>query len=271
VDHTFSVQLPFDFDAETFDVFDIEPDLDGIDWVELDPQIADSPTLFVRGRSTRGVQLQLDGADLTVVVPTLASAADWDTAFVVLTNVCNVLDNVMVTWNDEDAMDLVELQETHDCAWQQEQSQRDSAELVAKAREHFTAAVPGPIRSVHIGPDMAAQVDSGRCSVEDILLRTNYPPGRMHLAVAVEETIAGRPMVLAVLGPDLRTLLPRCDVVLIESGSADEAPVLVDARALDQFPGVTVTRLDEHLRLVEAVPEAQWADVVAAARLVALI
>ncbi len=270
MEHTFGVLLPFDFDAETFDVFDIEPDIDGIDWVEMDPQIGVSATLFVRGRSTRGVHLRLDVDTLNVVVPGLASDADWDAALTTLANVCALFENVMVGWNN-DALDLHDLQEACDAATRSDNLERDSAALLDVVRKQSTVMIPGPLRPVHIGPEMAAQVESSRCSVEAILLRTNYLTGPTHVAEAVEEVIGERPMLLTVLGPELRTLLPKCDVVLIESGRADEPPTLVDVRSIDEIPGLTVTRLDEFLRLVDAVPESPWREVLAAARRVALI
>ncbi len=265
--HVFSVELPFGFDAASFEVFDIEPDLDGVDWVEDDPALPEgSANLYVYQKSTVGVALHLD-EEFEVWVPSLASEADWELVFGILQRSAALLDTVFVTWNDGDVWELSELVEHCDADWQRGQLADDIVTLSARVEVEGTVEVKGPMRSVRIGPWVIGQVADGLVSVEDVLLRTNYINGP-HL-VAQAATDEGR--LVTVLGPGLRTLLPPSDAVLLDTIDTAVPPVLIPPDVLDHLEGIDATRLDEGHRLVQAVAEGSWPAILNAALAEALL
>ena len=259
--HVFSVELPFGFEPSSFDVFDVEPDLDGVDWVEEDPTLPHgSANLYVNKKSTVGIELHLDD-EFEVWLPSLASAADWQLVFGVLGRSAELFDTVFVTWNDGDVWELAELIDHCDEAWQLEQHRADNQTALSRAAAAGTVVVKGPIRSAHIGSWVLRQVAADVVTLEDVLLRTNYVDGPHLVAVAAVD--AGQ--LVTVLGPGLRTLLPPADAVLLDTVDAAHTPVLVSSTALDEITGLGVTRLDEGHRLVQPVPESAWPAILTAA------
>ena len=259
--HVFSVELPFGFEPSSFDVFDVEPDLDGIDWVEEDPTLPDgSANLYVHRKSTVGVELHLDN-EFEVWLPSLASAADWQLVFGVLGRSAELFDTVFVTWNDGDVWELAELIDHCDDAWQLEQQKADNQTAMSRVATEGMVVVKGPIRSAHIGSWVLQQVAEGVVTLEEVLLRTNYVDAP-HL---VAEAAVDAGQLVTVLGPGLRTLLPHSDAVLLDTIDTAHTPVLVSPTALDDIAGLDVTRLDECHRLVQAVAESSWSAILTAA------
>ncbi len=255
--HVFSVELPYGFDTSTFDVLDLEPDIDNIDWLEADPQLPDgTASLFVYGRSTRAVELHL-GDEFEVWVPSLSSQANWEIAFAVLAVATELFDTSFVTRNDGDLWDIPELNADCDHQWQHAQYSSDEQELIDRARAEGMAMVKGPIRTTHIGPYVLQEILAGHCSLEDVILRTNYVSGPHLAAEAVLESRESA-RVVAVLGPGLRTILPAVDAVLLDTIDLALPPVMVSASAIDQIGLLKVVRLDQVHRLVEAVPDFAW-------------
>ena len=259
--HVFSVELPFGFEPASFEVFDVEPDLDGIDWVEEEPSLPDgSANVYIHKKSTVGVELHLDD-EFEVWLPSLASAADWQLVFGVLGRSAELFDTVFVTWNDGDVWELAELIDHCDHAWQLQQNEADANTLKKRVGADAIVAVKGPIRSAHIGSWVLEQVATGVVTFEDVLLRTNYVTGPHLVAEAAIDS--GR--LITVLGPGLRTLLPPADAVLLDTIDTALSPVLVSPDALGEIGGLDVTRLDEFHRLVQAVPESSWSAILTAA------
>ena len=264
--HVFSVELPFDFDPSIFDVFALEPDIDGVDWAEDDPVLpAGTATLYVYKHSTRAVELHLDD-EFEVWVPSLSSVADWQIAFAVLERATDLFDTVFVTWNDGDVWELSELVEHCDADWQQLQFLADGRDLLDRVeRDGVAVSVAGPLRSVLVGPHVVNGITSREFTLEEVLIRTNYVAGPHLVAEAVVEPGENEQRTLTVLGPGLRTLLPPADAVLLDTIDADRPPVLIPVAALDGLAQLDVTRLDEGHRLVQAVPDSAWPGVLDAA------
>jgi hypothetical protein len=263
--HVFSVELPFDFDASTFDVLELEPDIEGTDWVEEDPQLPDgTASLYVYGRSTVPVELHLD-EELEVWVPSFSSTTNWEIAFDVLARATEMFDTAFVTWNDGDLWELPELAAACGEAWQIAQFEADLRELETRVAGEGTATVRGPLRGARIGPRVLGSMAAGECTLEEVLLRTNFVTGPHLVAEAVVDSVNGKPRALTVLGPGLRTLLPPVDAVLLDTIDAGQPPVLVAAGDLDGIEGLDVVRLDESHRLVRAVPESAWPTVLKSA------
>ena len=166
--HVFSVELPFGFEPASFEVFDVEPDLDGIDWVEEEPSLPDgSANVYIHKKSTVGVELHLDD-EFEVWLPSLASAADWQLVFGVLGRSAELFDTVFVTWNDGDVWELAELIDHCDHAWQLQQNEADANTLKKRVGADAIVAVKGPIRSAHIGSWVLEQVATGVVTFEDV-------------------------------------------------------------------------------------------------------
>jgi hypothetical protein len=264
VGHVFSVELPYGFDPHAFDVLDLEPDLDNIDWLEGDPQLPDgTASLFVHGRSTHAVELHLTD-ELEVWVPSLSSPANWEIAFAVLELATESLDTAFVTWNDGDLWELSELTAKCDDEWQHGQYTSDEQELFARVRVEGHALVKGPVRTTHFGPDTLHEILAGQCSAEDVILRTNYVSGPHLVAEAVLDSHA-HSRIVTVIGPGLRTILPPADAVLLDTINPNQHPVMVPTSTLDQIGFLNVVRLDEAHRLVQAVPDSAWSAVLNAA------
>ena len=285
---TFS--LPID---EIPDVLELEPDIDGIDWIEDDPDLHVGPAhLYVHGSSTAVVTVEVSEAmTLDVHVPATASSVDWDLALEVVERAMEQADTVLVElicdpgdprdpgdpadWPDrhDEPMELAELQAFCDPAWRSEQL----ATAVRRLRaSDAIVAVPGPTRTAFLGPrvlteltqpDGIDQVEQGR-RLLDILRSVQWVSGPHDRAAALTVPSGDASMhTVAVIGPLLRYVLPPTDRLLIENGNlADDAgELLIPSTILDSLPGVRVKWLDDGNRLMEPVAEAAWPAVVAAA------
>ena len=259
------MELPIDFESSTFDVLDLEPEIDGVDWIEEDPQLPDgTANLYVYRLSTCSVSLHLDD-EFEVWVPSLSSSANWEIAFQVLRLAAELFETVFVTWNDGDLWELDELFELFGDVRQKAEFDSDVRELERRVAVEGAIAVKGALRSTHIGPGVLKEVASGACSIEEVLLRTNYVAGPHLAAAVVEEQVDGKLRAVTVLGPGLRTLLPPADAVLIETIDTTKPPILLPVAAFDTVAGLDVVLLDEGHRLVQAVPESAWPAVLESA------
>ena len=262
--NVFSVELPYGFDASTFEVLDVEPDIDGVDWIEEEPALPDgSANLYVYNKSTVGIALHLD-EEFEVWVPALASQADWQLAFGVLQRSADLFETIFVTWNDGDVWELSELEAHCGSDWQIDQQVADTAALKDRVEIYGTVAVKGPMRTTHIGRSVLAEVGAGSVTIAGVLLRTNFVGGP-HLVGHAE---TDDDQLVSVLGPGLRTLLPPSDAVLLDTIDLSIPPVVVRPEVLDDLSSVgviSVVRLDEGHRLVGAVAETAWSTVLRAA------
>jgi hypothetical protein len=261
----FSVELPFGFDPTNFDVLEFEPDIDGIDWLEEDPLLPDgTANLYVHGQSTVAIGLHLDD-EFEVWVHGLASEASWQIAFDVLQHACETFGTVFVTWNDNEVWELEDLRLHCNADWQRAQFEADVLALANRIEAENSVAIPGPIRETLIGQSLFRDIQAQVTSVEAIILRTNYINGPHLAAQSVVEKFSDGPKSVSVLGPGLRTLLPPCDAVLIDTIEANRSPVLVSSNDLSKIDGLSITFLDEVHQLVNAVPDKDWPAVLDAA------
>ena len=268
---TFSI--PID---EIPDALDLEPDGAGVDWIEDDPDLNSGPVhLYVHGSSTAFVTIAVsDTMTLEVRVPFTASPTDWALALDVIEMAMERADTVLVEVDECEPVTLDELRALCNREWQ-DQRAASAVRALRVLADSGVAQAPGPVRSVHIGQrvlaeltaDNADDTEQGRRLIA-VLKRVQWVTGPHDRAAALEVTgPGGTGFTIAVIGPLLRYVLPPTDRLLVENGNLanDAGELMIPADALASLPGVRVSWLDDGNRLMDAVPESAWPAVVAAA------
>lgn len=160
------------------------------------------------------------------------------------------------------------LPEFYDGMWALHQLGR-SVSLVAQLsrRSDGVISLPGPTRSVHLGPRTLLDLDQGDELARghrllELMRQVLWPDPRYESAGVFEASEDGEKFTFAVLLSERACLIPRVDRLLVRD--ADTVLQLPRA-ALEQLP-VEYTRLDDGNDLVEVVPEQRWPEVVTAAR-----
>lgn len=246
------------------DALDLEPDLDGVDWLEDEPDLDRCPVhLYVHGVSTSATELSVSASmTLDVRVSNGASSEDWDLAFAVIELALDAADTVLVETEWGEVVTMDELRAHCDDPWRAAQLDSFARELIALDNR---VVLPGPVRDTIVGPrvrrELADATEPGPRLLE-VIRRVQWIVGPHFAANAIVITAAdGTMSSVAVIGPDLRYVLAPVERVLLEHGRE----LVVPGDVLDRLPGVSVTWLDDGHRLIPAVPEVKWAAVVTAA------
>ena len=268
---TFSI--PID---EIPDALDLEPELDGVDWIEDDPDLDAGPAhLYVHGSSTALVTIAVsESMALDISVPGTASPIDWELALAVVEAALETAETVLVSIDGGEPISIDELRTLCDKSWREEHAAAKVRDLRLRSGGD-AVEIPGPVRTAYVGTrvlaEMAAEpaddVEQGRRLVA-ILRRVQWVTGPHDRATALHVPASdGATFTVAVVGPLLRYVLPPTDRLLVENGNlADDAgELLIPSEALDLLPGVQVTWLDDANRLMQPVAEADWPSVVSAA------
>ena len=258
------------------DALDLEPDVPGLDWIEDDPDLEAGPIhLYVHGSSTAVLTIAVtDEMTLEVRVPLTASPTDWGLAFDVIELAMEQAETVLVELDGGEPFTIDELREHCDATWQQSQA-ASATKALRLLTEGGPVQAPGPIRSAHLGSRVMAELAADEADDDEqgrrllaVLRRVQWVTGPHDRAVALHIPDAdGRSHSVAVIGPDLRYVLPPTDHLLVENGDLadDAAELVIPSEALTALPGITVQWLDDGNRLMEAVPESQWPLVIEAA------
>ena len=268
---TFSVQIDTIPDA-----LDLEPDVAGVDWIEDNPDIQAGPVhLYVHGSSTAVITIVVsDEMTLDVRVPPTASPTDWALAFDVIELAMEQADTVLVEVDEGEPLTIEELRERCNAAWQQTQS-ASAARALRLLIERGPVQAPGPVRPAHLGRRVMAELAADGADDDEqgrrllrVLRRVQWVTGPHDRALALNVLDAdGHSHSVAVIGPELRYVLPPTDRLLIENGDLadDAAELVIPSEMLSELPGITLQWLDDGNRLMDAVSESQWPFVIEAA------
>ena len=268
---TFSVQIDTIPDA-----LDLEPDVAGVDWIEDDPDLQAGPVhLYVHGSSTALLTVVVsDTMTLDVQVPCTASPADWALAFDVIELAMEQAETVLVELDGGEPFTIDELREHCDATWQQSQAAA-AAMALRLLSERGPVQASGPMRSAHLGSRVMTELAADGADDDEqgrrlltVLRRVQWVTGPHDRAVALNVLDAdGHSHSVAVIGPELRYVLPPTDRLLIENGDLadDAAELVIPSEMLTELPGITLQWLDDGNRLMDAVSESQWPFVIEAA------
>lgn len=129
-------------------------------------------------------------------------------------------------------------------------------------------SLPGPTRSVHLGPRTLPELDRGDERTRgrrllELMRAVLWPDPRYEPAGVFEASKDGERFTLAVLLSERACLIPRVDRILVRDTA--ESVLQLPRAALERLP-IEYTHLDDGNDLVEFIPEERWPEVVVAAR-----
>ncbi len=250
----------------------IDPGLPEVAWDSDEPSDPVPPrpwVLYLEGISTRTTQVDLDDAGvLSVKVQTGACVEDLDLALGILRRAAEAGDGLVKSEEADTPFTLAEFEAAYGDEWKRRQLKSAADISIWMARREGIIALPGPTREVWIGPRVVEELENGDpAETGDRLVRvmrrvlwTEGPP--FFAANRFRAGMGAESVTLAVLPPETRTLLPRCDQVGLKDAGGT---FMVAQKALPALPLAT-TWLDDGNLLVEAVSGEQWAAVCQAAR-----
>jgi len=250
----------------------IDPGLDKLRWDDDEPSDPVTPgswTLFLEGISTRVSIVTLEGTGrLSVTIRSGACLEDCDLALGIVRRAAASGDGIV---NSEEAigLTLAEFDSTYDDAWMRQQLESAAGITVMMARREGIIALPGPTREVWIGPRVVEELENGDPALAGdrlvtVMRRVLWPDGNYFSPNRFKAGGDGSgSFTLAVLPPQIPTVLPRCDQVgLQDSGGT----FMVPREALAELPPLPARWLDDGNLLVEATSAEQWTAVCQAAR-----
>jgi hypothetical protein len=252
----------------------IEPPYPDLRWqgeAPPDPLKPGSWGVFRQGVSTRVTTIAYSPRRVTVTLRSGASFEDCDLALDVVRRVAAVGNDRVETISGR--LRVRQLDEVFDQSWKRGQLESAVRVVIHVAKERGPAEMPGPTRSVVIGPRSIAEIQDGDSATAPerlvaLMRRVLWPDPRYESAAKLTATRRedGSSYTLAVLSAERRCVLPSTDRLAVD----DPAGVFTIPRsALDELP-ITATYLDDGNQLVEPVAADDWPALCRRARLYAI-
>lgn len=213
--------------------------------------------------STRGVEVGYANNAFSVRFLALSSPEDYELGFQILERVAGTRP---VQPEDSDAMPLAALRAQYGREWiaQMIRSHVDLVFVHGVGKPHEVMSLEGPVRSVHVGPRLRAELAQGpeRTLVERALARVrkiqyiDLDDGCYVANVLVASPPNGREFRTTAWAPGVRYLFPKVEYFTLLSGKGGH--VSVPHEALFELAGERARYLDEEQVLVEAIDGAEW-------------
>ncbi|MGW0183544.1 hypothetical protein [Nocardia sp. NPDC003345] len=223
---------------------------------------------YREGISTRRLTVGWADGELEVTLPAASAPEDLDLALRILCAAADHSDAEVDTEYGPFGPDR--LRDIFDDQWAFHQLGR-SVSMVARLSEHSGGVIslPGPTRSVHLGPRTLPDLDRGDDDptrgrrLLELMRAVLWPDPRYDPAGVFEASKGDETFTFAVLLSERACLMPQVDRILI--GDSDDHVIQIPRAALELLP-IECTRLDDGNHLVEFVPAEKWPEVVEAAR-----
>ncbi|MFJ4656545.1 hypothetical protein ACIP5Y_35220 [Nocardia sp. NPDC088792] len=230
-----------------------------------DPVTEGSRRLYRAGLSTRAVTIHYEDDELEINLPVGSCEEDCELALGIVRRAAVHSGSPIET--DHGELSLGELDDVFDAGWREHQltsAIRVAAQLVA--RDGGVISLPGPNRSLCLGPRLIAQLENAApAQLVALMRRVQWPDPRYEQAGTFEGT---RPeslekVTFSILLPDRDCIMPYTNRLLLRDN--DDNIILIPRKALAGLP-VFVTPLDDGNDLVDAIAPIAWEQVCVAAR-----
>lgn len=222
------------------------------------------------GVSTRSTEVTLENGAFQVRSMVLAAPEDWELAFRLVEALAQATGSP-VEPEDGDPFPASALRGRYNTAWLRHHTDSgiNVVTLWAKTQGE-TITMPGPVREVHIGPRLFAELEAGGPAegladrllaairrVQYVDLTGYHPAGIME----VSRRDGDQSFTLSVWGSEQATFFSSPEYLHLVSDDPDAEPVLVPYGVLPSLAGDRLTWLDEKQCLVTAVDAAAWAEI----------
>jgi hypothetical protein len=241
----------------------IDPDLEDLRWqgqVPADPLGHGSWGLFRDRISTRITTVATQRDQLKVTLRSGACHEDCELALSIVRRAAEAANGRVETIAG--VLPVDQLNDVFDDTWKRAQIASAARIALQLVRDRGPMEMPGPTRSVLIGPRSAAELQEGDPSAMPdrlvaLMRRVLWPDPRYESAGRFTATSpTGKKFTLAMLFPERPCVLPVTDRLAIE----DAAGIFVIPRpALDELP-VEATYLDDGNQTVEAIQMGSWPE-----------
>lgn len=265
----FTVAIGSPFPAEL-----LAPPLDDLRWrgdAPTDSVVAPGTWYPYReGISTRALTVDWSDGVLEMTVRAASAPEDLDLALRILRAAAEYAGVDIET--EYGLLPPDRLSEFYDEMWALHQLGR-SVSMIAQLsrRDDGVITLPGPTRSIHLGPrtlpdlEQGDEITRGRRLLE-LMRRVLWPDPRYEAAGVFEASGNGEEFTFAVLLSERACLIPRVTRLLVRD---TDTVLQLPRAALERLP-IEHTPLDDGNDLVEAIPEHRWSEVVTAARELAI-
>jgi hypothetical protein len=223
--------------------------------------------LYRDGVSTRTTEITCSEDEFAIRIFSLASIEDVALAVALAQQVATSCDVREVDAEPFGPTTVAQLPERYDSAWAESQAEsglRALAALIADGRGPMT--VPGPRRTVCIGPRMLKELDGDHRALWTALRRIQWLPVRT-AGEYVTKSSAKREIKLAIwLGEEV--VFPAVDYAALSLAHPDREPevFLIPAERVPELAGPRWQRLDEVQGVIAAFDADAWRELVERAR-----
>jgi hypothetical protein len=234
-------------------------------WPDGDVHVVHLP-----GRSTRGVELSRDGRDLSVRLLTCSAAEEYALG-VSLARAAAELSGTDVEAEDGWKGAPATVGDRYGAAWIADHLRSGTRIALTLADERGPITMSGPVRDFHLGARLAAELRAA--GPEDELperltaaMRRAQWPGEEYFPASTMRLTgkASGTSVSFAVWPPIACVIPFVELVVLYGEDRDRT-VPVARESVPAIAGPACAWLDERQLLLEAVPEARWPAVRAAA------
>lgn len=247
--------------------------IEALDGLDPDQPIGGLVKVYLPGRSSRAVELEIEAGQANVRILSASTLHDHDLAVRLAKAVAEHRGAAVVEPEGGDPVSLAELEVRYGPAWAADEVE-NAGRIVATMIDQNPGrliSLDGPVRRFEAGPGILARLSAagpretlGARLVEAIRASQWLPPHREASLLEVSREHEGLPPArLAVLSPGGRTLLPGVDAVVLWDPSGPMR--YIRPTDLAQLLGDRARFVDERRLVVEPVPKAEWAGLVSAA------